>query len=55
MTTIEKRLFKTIIYTLLYCIIWQVLELIIYGQVEPRDVDTIMMMLFMPMIWKGVK
>ena len=41
--------------TLVYCMIWQMLEKAIYGQVQGRIVDDIMMLLFIPVIWKAVE
>lgn len=32
-------------------IVWQVLELLFYKEVQPRIVDDIMMLLFLPFIW----
>lgn len=50
-----KRILLTCVVTLLYCFIWTILEIVIYGQIEPRIVDDIMMLLFVPVIWKAVK
>ena len=36
---------------LMYCLIWQILEFIIDGQVTNRKVDNIIMLLFTPIIW----
>lgn len=40
---------------LAYCLIWMALERLIYGQITSRVVDDIMMLLFVPIIWKSVK
>lgn len=49
-----NRTIKTLFAVCIYCIIWSLLEVILYGQAENRDVDSIMMVLFMPMIYKAV-
>lgn len=49
------RILKTCVITLIYCVLWFVLEKIIYGQITPRIVDDIMMLLFIPIIWKATK
>ena len=48
------QIIKTLFVVLLYCIVWSLLEVILYGQAENRDVDNIMMVLFIPMIYKAV-
>lgn len=37
--------------TLVYCWIWQILELIIDGQIINRKVDNVIILLFIPIIW----
>ena len=49
-----NRIAKTIFVVFVYGIIWSLLEVILYGQAENRDVDNIMMVLFIPMIYKAV-
>lgn len=49
------RILKTLAITIIYCLIWVILELIIYGEQTARIVDDIIMMLFIPMIWKASK
>lgn len=49
-----SQIIKTLFVVLLYCIVWSLLEVILYGQAENRDVDNIMMVLFIPMIYKAV-
>lgn len=49
-----NRTFKTLLVTSIYCIIWYLLEVILYGQAENRDVDNIMMVLFIPIIYRAV-
>jgi hypothetical protein len=39
-----KTLFDTIIITLIFCAVWSWLEQAIYGAVEPRIVDDIMIL-----------
>lgn len=49
------RILKTCAITLVYCLIWFGLELALYGKIQGRTVDDIMMLLFIPVIWKAVK
>lgn len=46
-----RRLFLTFLITLLYCTVWEMLEKMLYGQVQHRTVDDIVMLLFIPIIW----
>lgn len=50
-----KRKLKAIIQTgitvILLCGIWQMLEYIAYGEVQPRIVDDIMVLFFIPSIY----
>lgn len=50
-----KRKLKAIIQTgitvILLCGIWQMLEYIAYGEVQPRIVDVIMVLFFIPFIY----
>lgn len=50
-----QRIARTILVVWGYCIIWQILELYFYCEIQNRIVDNIMMVLFIPMIWRGVK
>lgn len=45
----------TVIITVMICGIWQMLEYLIYGQIQPRVVDDIMMIFFIPFIYLGVR
>ncbi len=47
----EIRLFLTLIITLLYSTMWEMLEKMLYGQAQHRTVDDIVMLLFIPIIW----
>lgn len=49
-----NRTIKTLFVVCIYCIVWYLLEVILYGQAENRDVDNIMMVLFTPMIYRAV-
>ena len=46
-----RRLFLTFLITLLYCTAWEMLEKMLYGQIQHRTVDDIVMLLFIPIIW----
>jgi hypothetical protein len=48
-----ERTKKAIINTIAYCSIWMLLEILLYGELQPRLVDDIMMILFIPMIYKA--
>lgn len=46
-----KAIIQTGITVILLCGIWQVLEYIVYGEVQPRIVDNIMVLFFIPFIY----
>lgn len=48
---ILKRIVLTLFITLLYCWAWMYLDNMIYGVIENRLVDNIMMVLFIPFIF----
>ena len=48
------KICKTIILTFVICTIWLLLEYVIYGEIEDRIVDNIMMVLFIPVIYRAV-
>ncbi len=50
-----KRIFLTLIITYGYCIVWMILEKIIYGEVTDRFVDNIIIFLFIPVIYVATK
>lgn len=54
MERIVKKLFKTTIYVLIWCFIWIVLEIILYGHAENRAVDNIMTLIVIPIIYKAI-
>ena len=49
-----ERTIKTLFVVWIYCIAWSLLEVILYGQVENREVDNIIMGLFTPIIYKAM-
>ena len=49
LTPIEKTVIKVCLISLL----WQVLELILYGEIQPRIVDDIVAMFLVYYIYKG--
>lgn len=53
MESIVRKLFKTTIYALIWCFIWIVLEIILYGHIENRAVDNIMTLIVIPIIYKA--
>lgn len=44
---------KTVIKVYLIFLLWQVLELILYGEIQPRIVDDIVAMFLVYYIYKG--
>ena len=46
-----KAIIQTAMATVILCGIWQMLEYLIYGEVQPRIVDDIMMLFFIPFIY----
>lgn len=54
MDRMVKKIFKTTIYALIWCFIWIVLEIILYGHIENRAVDNIMTLIVIPIIYKAV-
>lgn len=46
-----KRVFFTLSISLLYCVIWEILEKIFYGEIQHRVVDDVIMLLFIPVIY----
>lgn len=48
-----ERIFRTYMWFILLALIWQGLELLIYKEIQPRVVDDIMGVLFLPFIWKA--
>lgn len=52
---IAYRILKTCAITLIYGIAWMLLEQLIYGQITNDIVDNIIMLAFMPVIWKAIK
>lgn len=47
-----KQMCKTCWCFLILSLIWQGLELLFYGEIQPRVVDDIMGVLFIPFVWK---
>ncbi len=45
-----QKILLTCIITFIYCMIWSWLEQTLYGEVQGRVVDDIMMLLFIPII-----
>lgn len=46
-----RAIIQTAMVTVILCGIWQMLEHLIYGEIQPRIVDDIMMLLFIPFIY----
>ena len=49
------RILRTCTITSAYCLIWFILEMALYKEIQVRIVDDIMMLLFIPIIWKAVE
>ena len=54
MRKIYIQIIWTSMITYIYCLIWVTLEVSIYGSIQIRLVDDIMMLLFIPPIWISV-
>lgn len=50
-----KRIILTFLITGIYSVIWMILELVLYGAVQNREVDNIIMFLFIPIIYLAVR
>lgn len=53
----DKTILKavtTITILWIYVLVWCILELIFYGEITPRVVDDIILILFIPFIWNSV-
>lgn len=48
------RIMKTCWWYIILALVWQGLELLIYHQIQPRVVDDIMGLLYLPFIYKAV-
>lgn len=55
MTTKIEAMIQTGITVILLCGVWQMLEYRIYGEVKPRIVDDIMVLLFIPFIYMACR
>lgn len=49
-----ERIIKTCWWYIALVLVWQGLELLIYHQIQPRVVDNIMSILFLPFIYKAL-
>lgn len=49
-----SKIFKTMLFTLLWCWVWIILEHLIYGHAESRIVDDIMTLIVIPIIYKAL-
>ena len=54
MEKVIEKCIKTFCITVAYCLIWMSLEFLLYGAIENRTVDNIMMILFVPVIYKSI-
>lgn len=50
-----SRVLKTLFWTMVYSTAWVLLELIIDKHIVNRTIDNIIMILFMPMIYKAME
>ena len=50
-----ERIIKTCWWWIILALIWQGLELLFYGEIQPRIVDDIMGLLFLPFIYLSMK
>lgn len=50
-----ERVAVTAFWYIILGLVWQGLDLLIYGEITHRIVDDIMMLLFLPFIWIAVQ
>lgn len=50
-----ENICRTMIAAFLFCTIWTQLECYLYGEVQYRTVDDIMMVIFLPFIYRAVE
>lgn len=50
-----EQIFKTGWCVIGICLIWQGLELLIYGEIQDRVVDNIIMFLLIPIIYRAMR
>jgi len=55
MGIIMVRILKTLYWFIVIITVWQLLEMVIYGEVQPRLVDDIIGLIFPPLIYKAMK
>lgn len=48
------KIIKTCVILLIISLIWFVLEMIFYGEYQPRLVDDVIMLIFVPFVWKSI-
>lgn len=46
---------KTLCLSLIYCVVWILLEVLMNGMIVDRPIDNMMMLLFLPVIYKAVE
>ena len=49
-----EKIIKTVLLVLFYCFIWTGLEKMMYGEIQPRTVDDIIMLLLIPIFYRAV-
>ena len=50
-----ERTIKTLYFASGYCVVWCLLEKLLYGSVQSQIEDSIIFLLFIPMIYKAMK
>ncbi len=50
-----EQLCKTAWWCMVLDFIWKGLELLLYGEIQPRKVDDIMFLLFTPFVWAAMR
>lgn len=51
----SDRVFKTFFIMIVAGNIWMLLEIVLYGEVQPRSVDNAMMAFFTPFVYNSFK
>lgn len=49
------RMAKTIMIVYAICVFWQLLEIVYYGEIQNREVDNIIALIYIPFIYRSIE
>lgn len=49
------RMGKTIVILYAICLFWQLVEIVLYGEIQNREVDNIIAVIMIPFIYKSIE